>query len=276
MITQQKASKISAIKIALAAIPAILILSICIALYLGASEEQPPNKPVEGEITRPELVDYLQKLNVVIGERGFGSPAGIKGLQQSSAMIQGTLGPENLGYAISKQRNDSVEGLLWETLWIDSAASDGKQPPVVVAVPYGENGTPLAFALGFAEYLTGNPAKGPVRLVFYPPLPSDDELRSWIEARLDDGKAIAGFIVIKGGGPELKWAGVTPSRNHREMVSAILSKKGWEGNLVLDEVDGPETTFYLGEARGSSRDDQARRLISMMPLVKAMIDRLLE
>ena len=59
-------SKISGIKIALAVIPALLIVSICVALYLGANADQEEAKPLEGDITVPEMSDYLLKLNNLI------------------------------------------------------------------------------------------------------------------------------------------------------------------------------------------------------------------
>ena len=67
----QEPSKTSAIKITLAVIPALLIVSVCIALYLGANADQEESEPIEGDITVPEMTDYLLKLNRLIGERSI-------------------------------------------------------------------------------------------------------------------------------------------------------------------------------------------------------------
>ena len=44
-----EASKISGIKVTLAVIPALLIVSVCVALYLGANADQEDGEPLEGE-----------------------------------------------------------------------------------------------------------------------------------------------------------------------------------------------------------------------------------
>ena len=94
-------SKISGIKIALAVIPALLIVSICVALYLGANADQEEAKPLEGDITVPEMSDYLLKLNNLIGEREIGTEAGQKAFRRLNAMTAGTLGSENLGQTVN-------------------------------------------------------------------------------------------------------------------------------------------------------------------------------
>ncbi len=73
-----EASKISGIKVTLAVIPALLIVSICVALYLGANADQEDGEPLEGDITVLEMSDYLLKLNNLIGEREIGTEAGQK------------------------------------------------------------------------------------------------------------------------------------------------------------------------------------------------------
>ena len=146
-------SKVSGIKITLAVIPALLIVSIIIALYLGANEEQEKQKPREGDVTIPELADFLEKLNHRIVERSFGSDEGVRGLKQTWSMIQGTLEPPNLGYEVFKKVEDIAAGKLWPTLWVNVGAAEPKEINVI-AVPYGVSGTPVAFSLGLAEYYT--------------------------------------------------------------------------------------------------------------------------
>ena len=262
-------SKNSAIKIGIAVIPAILILSICIALYLGANEDPEPNSPIEGEVTVSELADYLSKLNGGIEERGFFSEAGIKGLRQTVSMVKGSLGPENLGYRIYANQSDSEEGLLWETIWID--VGEVGEVPILMAVPYGESGTPVAFVLGFAEYLTAHPLGAPLRIVFYPPLSSDNELREWVEKRSSAGQSSRGFLIVRGNGPEDLWASVLSPSSEAAMISGLLGQKGWEGNVLLDEVPSPQITVQLGEGGAVSDEGHAQRLLRVMPLLRSLL-----
>ncbi|YCM45427.1 hypothetical protein V2O64_05265 [Verrucomicrobiaceae bacterium 227] len=266
-------TKTSAIKIGIVVIPAILILSICIALYLGANEEEEPNRPVEGEVTIPELADYLMKLNRGIVARDFLTEEGVQGLRGTAAMVQGTLGPLNLGYRIHLNQADSEKGLLWETVWIDVGEVEG-EAPVVLAIPYGESGTPVAFALGFAEYLTAHSLQVPLRIVFYPPLPGEGELKSWVEKRSGAGQLSRGFLVVRGGGPEGLWASISAPESDGAMLSGLLSKKGWEGNVVLDEEKVSQIALKLGERGRGSNEAHAQRLIRVMPLLQSLLDEL--
>jgi|GEM_PF-533643 len=267
-------TKNSAIKIAIAVIPALLIVSICIALYLGANEEQEPSRPIEGEVTIPELADYLNKLNRGIVERGFFTEAGVQGLRGTAAMVKGNLGPENLGYRIHANQADSAQGLLWETIWIDVGGTGeaGEKAPLLMAVPYGENGTPVAFALGFAEYLTAHPLSAPLRVVFYPPIPDDEELRDWVAQRSSAGQSARRFLLVRGSGSENLWASMTSPQSDSAMLSSLLGKKGWEGNVLLDEDAASQVTLKLGERGAVSNEAHAQRLLRMMPLVKSLLD----
>lgn len=266
-------SKNSVIKIGIAVIPAILILSICIALYLGANEDPEPNNPIEGEVTVSELEDYLNKLNGGIQERGFFSDAGIKGLRQTASMVKGSLGPENLGYRIHSNQADSEQGLLWDTIWID-IGEIGDDLPLLIALPYGEGGTPVAFALGFAEYLTSHPLTSPLRIVFYPPIPTDDELKQWVEERSSVGQPAAGFLIVRGGGPGNLWASISSPRSQAGLISGLLGKKGWEGNAILEEIPSPHLAIKLGEQGDVSGEAHAQRLLRVMPLLKNLLDEL--
>ena len=67
----------------------LLIVSICIALYLGATEERQKSKPIEGQATVKEMADYLKKLNTQIGKRDIETPEGQKALRQTASMIEG-------------------------------------------------------------------------------------------------------------------------------------------------------------------------------------------
>jgi len=268
-------TKNSAIKITIAVIPALLILSICIALYLGANEEQESSRPVEGQVTVPELADYLNKLNRGIEERGFFTEAGVQGLRGTAAMVQGTLGPANLGYRIHANQADSEQGLLWDTIWIDVGEA-GAEAPVLMAVPYGESGTPVAFALGFAEYLTAHPLQAPLRIVFYPPIPNDDELRGWVERRSNVGQAARDLLIVRGSGPENLWASVSSPPSEARMLANLLGKKGWEGNVLFEDGPATQVTLKLGERGVASEEAHAQRLLRVMPFLKSLLDELVD
>ena len=261
----------SGIKITLAVVPALLILSIIIALYLGANEEQEKQKPREGEVTVPELADFLEKLNHRIVERSFGSERGVRGLKQTWSMIQGTLEPPNLGYEVFKKVEDTAAERLWPTLWVNVGEAEAKAINIV-AVPYGISGTPVAFSLGLAEYYTMHKSKKGIRIVFYPPLLEGD-LKNWIWERVGQKEeSLESLVILKGGGSPLNWADIKPTEESADILSQLVSKKGWAGSFELTEERAEVIHVALGEQGKSPIVNHAERLIRMMPVMKALLE----
>lgn len=266
-------SRTSAIKIALAVIPALLIVSICIALYLGANADEEESQPTEGDVTVPEMEGYLKKLNGLIGERDLKTEDGQKALRQVAAMTMGNLGPENLGYQIFKVQTDSAEGLLWPTIWINAGDSESSNP-VVLAIPQSGSGTAAAFAYGFAEYLTSHETEKGVRIVFYPPL-TGENLEEWIWKRCGkEGEKMAAFILVSGGDEENRGSNLVVPEAKREFAESMAQTKGWEGYLVPKVSNVPQIQVELTGQGRMSRTKHAQELIRLMPLVKDLVEAL--
>ena len=271
MTNTPEVSKVSGIKIALAVIPALLIVSICVALYLGANADQEEGKPLEGDITVPEMSDYLLKLNNLIGKREIGSEAGQKSFRQLNAMTAGTLGSENLGYEIYRNQIDSANGLLWSTIWIKAGDRDSLEP-VVLAIPQASLGSGPAFGFGFAEYLTSYQTEVGVRIVFYPPLLEGD-LDDWIWERCgEEGESMKGFVMITGD--------VEPNRSPRFLVpisqkakiEALSSSNIWNEDAQIEIGDHRVLEVRLGDDSLFSREEHSQRLIRMMPVIKELVE----
>ncbi|MGJ8695086.1 MAG: hypothetical protein ACSHYF_02125 [Verrucomicrobiaceae bacterium] len=251
--------------IALFAIFALLIVSIMVALYLGATEEKPKSQPLEGQVTTSELRDYLSKLNRLVGKRNLETPEGRKALKQSASMIEGTLGPMNMGFEVSRSVETRAEGLLWKTLWVDMGEIE-KKKVVLITVPYGEGGTPVAFSLGLAEYLVTAGSENHLRLVFYPPVIGND---LWEVVR-QDGEIFGGRIDLLGGGPFAKW-GLVSGEVH---VQELLARPAWAENIEVVPPVGQNAVVRLSEKGPMKESQQAERLLRMMPVVKALADRI--
>lgn len=273
MTPQTEPTRTSAVKIIIAVVPALLIFSICIALYLGANADQEESEPIVGEVTVPEMADYLSKVHDMIGARDVKTAAGQKAFRQITAMTIGNLGPENLGYEIFKSQSDAAEGLLWSTIWVKAGDHESTNP-VVLAVPQAESGTGIAFAYGLAEYLTSHETKVGVRIVFYPPL-HDDDLPAWIWERCGaEGETMAGFIQVSGGGKEMDLAELSAPAAKQSLLKELAEQKGWAGNVRLQEKAAAYLKLRLSERHRITRPEHAQRIIRMMPLVKDLIEQL--
>jgi hypothetical protein len=240
----------------------LLIVSICIALYLGATEERQESKPIKGQATVQEVADYLKKLNGQIGNADLKTPGGQLALRQTAAMIEGTLGPLNLGYEVSRSSDERAEGLLWTTLWIDAGDVENREV-TLLAIPYGEGGTPVAFGLGLAEYLVLAKPKQRVRIVFYPPV-FQQSLWERVEG---DSEELVGQIDLLGGAGHNTWGNLYLP----EAMRKVIQDPTWEKNLnVLDPKEG--VLVELSEKGPMKTQQQADRLLRMMPVVKALLD----
>jgi len=271
MTTTPAPTRVSPIKVALAIIPALLILSICIALYLGAKADQVDSEPLKGEVTVAEMEDYLKKLNLKIGPRDVTTELGQRSFRQINAMTMGNLGPENLGYEIFKSQTDSAQGLLWSTFWIQAGDRDSDSP-VVLAIPLAKSGTGVAFGYGLAEYLTSHETKIGVRIVFYPPL-VDSDLKAWIWERVGvKDESMAGFLYVTGGGPEREMAQISSSVERLDDFRKLVIENKLEEEVIFDEEPSSHLELRLGEQGSVSRSDHARQLIRLMPFVKDLVE----
>lgn len=266
-------TRTSFIKIAIVVVPALLIVSIFVALYLGATEEQEKSVPMEGDITVSEMADYLDKYQTFIGPREIGSEDGERAMRQSLAMTMGTLGSENLGYEIFSSQTDSSHGRLWRTIWINACEDESKEP-VVLAFPLAGSGSELCFAYGLAEYLTSHPLKTGVRLVFYPPL-AKGNLEEWIWERCGgEGETLGGFVHVRGHGPSVDTLEIFEGRN-----SAVVFKKLRDSRILQriavfsgQREEYEQLEVALSEDMTGRRLSYAKRLVEAMPAMKELIE----
>lgn len=272
MSESNQSSRVSGIKVALAVVPALLIVSICVALYLGANADKEESKPYEGEVTVEEMTGYLANLKEVIGERKIDTEEGQLAYRQLRAMILGALGPQNLGYETSLSQLDSANGLLWPTIRVE-AGNRGADEVVVLAVPQAGNGTGVAFALGFAEYLASQTTLAEVRIVFYPPFVSGD-FADWIWKRCgDESRELRGVVKVSGGDPGGRFT-VFAGPGEAMILRELKESKLWDERLSLATKPTEEFEVRLVEEGSFSKTEQARLLIRLFPVMKNFLDRL--
>lgn len=269
---QREPSKVSLIKVALAVVPALLVISICVALYLGAHADKEKSKPYEGEVTVAEMSGYLEKLNEVIGERRLDDEEGQTAFRQLRAMTLGALGPQNLGYQVSQTQSDNANGLLWPTIWVTAGLPEAREV-VVVAIAQAGSGTPVAFGFGLAEYLAGLTTEAGVRVVFYPPL-VEGEFDEWIWKRCgQDGETLKGVVRVLGGDPKDRVT-VLAGPEGAPLLTELKESKLWDDGLALAPEAVPVLEVRLVEQGRFSRGEHAARLIQLLPFMKNVVDRL--
>lgn len=155
-------------KVVLVVFPALLALSVGIALYLEISgsvdREVAELEYQAGDFDAGSLKDSTVKLRDFIGERDFESEDGQKRMQMAVALVQGTLGPNNLGYEVREGESFRRGGRIWKNYWVDS--SSGAERGVVVVCSYSNQQTGVAACLSVAEWMRGREFSRAVRVIF--------------------------------------------------------------------------------------------------------------
>jgi hypothetical protein len=160
-------------KIALVGIPLFLILSTAGSIWVWVKRGQddvpdPRLALAAGEVSEVELLDHMKKLTELIGTREWQSEAGRKNLKRTVAFIDGTLGPQNYGFRVGRDRQETFEGELWPILVADLEGSSEPDGIVFAVIPYDGEAASVALALAAANDLRDEKQNRTIRFVFYP------------------------------------------------------------------------------------------------------------
>ncbi len=121
----------------------------------------------------PAMQDDLRKIVQVIGERNPSSEGAAAKLSAMASMIEGTLGPQNIGYKVEEIRGPADWPLIKATV----RGSDSSSPPVWVLAAYDSpagspgaeaNATGVAATLAAAQALAADKPAADIHFVFLP------------------------------------------------------------------------------------------------------------
>jgi hypothetical protein len=204
MATEEKAAKGNpGWKILLVAVPVFLALSGAFAMWSWwkGREEAGPDPRLAlaaSEVRARDLDDHLYKLRELIERRDWNTPAGRRGLRQSVAFIEGTLSPQNYGFAVQRGEDLSFADELWPTIWVDLRGSESEREVLLVAAAYDGEAAGIAAVLGAVNDLRDERMGRTVRFVFFPAALHAGEEGREISAALPGGES--GGMVLR---PEL-------------------------------------------------------------------------
>lgn len=226
-------------------LPLWLVVSGCVAVWyflqrdrdLAAAEQQRFARGVSADA----LEDDLRKLVRIIGERHPGSPVTAKNLTRAAAMIEGTLGPSNIGFTVIRVPGPAA----WPVLHVRIA---GKNPDAralwVVCAYDSPDGSPgaqagasgVAATLAAIQALADETPAGDVCFAFLPhgnhPGPPSRETAA-ILARVAADPAMVLSIETMGSGDVL----LLDSRDPAVMPAAVRIAELGRGG-VLDAAAG--------------------------------------
>ncbi|MDG1357795.1 MAG: hypothetical protein P8P36_06345 [Akkermansiaceae bacterium] len=171
--------------------------------YLEREDEKNHAVIVSHGLRVSDLEDMVGKFTDRIGQRNIESEQGRAGLRRAASMIEGRLGPQNVGYPVVKSEGKAAYGLLWKSLSVEILGEEKPDEVVFAAVSYAGAGedadanivsTLIMLASSMARE---NPART-IRFVFTPLNDSPEEQNQWlIERCLKPGESCVGILGIK-------------------------------------------------------------------------------
>ena len=160
-------------KVAMVGIPAFLLLSTGVALWIWWKKSQDDSvdprlalASVAAEVE--ELEDTVYKLSRILGSRGWGSPEARRNMKRTLALIEGTLSPQNYGFAVKQGKSLAYEGDQWPTVWVDLVGDKAPSRVLLACAPYDGGDAAIAVVLAVARDLRDENFGPTVRFVFYP------------------------------------------------------------------------------------------------------------
>jgi len=194
-------------KVMLMILPVGVVLGTIIFMYMYFHNErrEEQNHAVIGAhgLRVSDLDDMVEKFADRIGVREVDSEEGRAGLKSAASMIEGRLGPQNMGFLVRKDDGEARHGLLWKSLWVDVRGQKSPERVIIAAVSFaGSTEVADANATSTLMMLASSMARDKlgrtIRFVFLPMDQSSAEQNRWLIQRcLAKNEVCDGIIGIQ-------------------------------------------------------------------------------
>lgn len=240
-------------------LPAWLILSATIGIWLLFRHEKKESEKEQARfaqaISTPLLADDLKKIVTVIGDRNPSSEQAAANLSSIASMIEGQLGPSNIGFAVKKHRGPAKWPILQVTI-----RGKSEEAPVWVVTSYDSrpgtrgaeaNGSGLAATLSTVQALATDTPRHSVHFVFLPHANDPEspvvENATLLKKLIEDSSPSTSILVVEAmGDAETLWL---TSRDTDAfpltMVSGLGKVVGAEVACLGDDQDLASVLFEM-------------------------------
>jgi hypothetical protein len=203
-------------------------------------------------VSETALADDVRKLVQIVGERNGASKDAAKNLSRASSMIEGSLGPSNIGFAVSRTPGPAD----WPLLHVRISGTNPDFPAVWVVCAYDSrpgspgteaNATGVAATLAAAQALAGEKPPASVHFAFLPH--GNDTDSPVVEtagklAKLAGKPAAVLCVEAMGNGGELWLSSRDTAAMPLAKASGLGSMKG--AKIVGDTTDLSTVLFQTG------------------------------
>ncbi len=171
--------------------------------YLEREEEKNHSVIVAHGFRADDLEDMVDKFTSRIGVRDMDTEAGRSGLRSAASMIEGRLGPQNVGYSVTRSEGLAAHGLLWRSLSVEIPGKKNPEQVVFAAVSFAGAGqdadanTVSTMILLASSMAREKPART-LRFVFIPMEDTVAKKNQWLFARcLKPGETCSAIIGLQ-------------------------------------------------------------------------------
>ncbi len=209
-------------------------------------------------VSEKGLRDDMGKLLGFVGERHTASPSGVQGLNRAAAMIEGSLGPGNAGYAIERVRAPGTPAGAWPLIVVTLRGKEKKAGPLWVVAGYDSrpsspgaeaNASGVASVLAAAHALAGSSPHRTVSFAFLPHAydPDSPVLETCAVLRERIGTASEVLVVEStGAARELMVSSRDAESRAFRRVEGLGEVAGAEAICLEDDFDLSSVLFEVG------------------------------
>jgi hypothetical protein len=205
-------------------------------------------------VSATALADDVRKLVEIVGERNSASEKAAKNLTRAASMIEGSLGPSNIGFAVNRTPGPAD----WPLLHVRIQGKNADAPGVWIVCAYDSrsgspgaeaNATGVAASLAAAQALAGEKPPVSVHFAFVPhgndpDSPVVETARKF--AKLAGKPSAVLCVEAMGSGGELWLSSRDTAATPLAKASGLGSVKGAEVVCIGDGADLSTALFQIG------------------------------
>ena len=194
-------------KIAIMILPIGVVIGTAVFMWMYFAKHQEDSNEqsviVAPGIRMSDLDDMVGKFTDRIGSRTTETEEGRVGLRRAASMIEGRLGPQNVGFKVRKDEGIASHDLLWKSLWVDVRGVEKPEEVVIAAVAYAGAGktadaNTVSTLMMVASSMAREKPMCTIRFVFLPFERLPEEQDRWlVDHCLMSGESCVGIIGLE-------------------------------------------------------------------------------